>query len=121
MFAPIYDIVSVEAAVKAVLGDPVRLYPFGEAPQDVVKPYAVWQNISGGPENYLGDRPDADKFDIQVDIYGLSAASVRAIAKALNDALETKAYITRWGNENRVPVTKNYHYDFDVQFITYRQ
>lgn len=121
MFSPIFDIVSADAAVKALLGDPVRLYPFGEAPQGVAKPYATYQNIGGGPFNYLNMRPDADNIGLQIDVYGLTGASVTAVSKALNYALETQAYITRWGNENRDPVTKNYHYDFDVEFITDRQ
>jgi len=54
MFAPINAVCALDAGVIAVLGSaPQRLYPFGDAPQDGQKPYAVWQTIGGDPENYL--------------------------------------------------------------------
>jgi hypothetical protein len=125
MFAPIFVIAAADAAVTALIGtgapgDPVRLFPFGEAPEGVQLPYAVWRNITGGPENQLNSRPKADTFNLQVDIYGASAASVRAVTFALNNALETHGHITRWGRENRDKDTGNYHYDFDIDFIEYR-
>lgn len=125
MFAPIFQIVSADAAVKLLLGagtsgHPVRFYPFGEAPSGVTLPYVVWQNIGGSPENFINDRPVEDHFICQVDVYGATAESVRLVSKALNDALETEAHIVRFGNENRDSATKNYHYDFDVEFLSKR-
>lgn len=130
MFAPIFEIAAQDATVKNLLGtgavgDPVRLYPFGLAPQekpeDRIYPYAVWQNVSGYPENYLAGRPKEDHFTVQVDVYGKNAASVRAVSLALNNALELQAYVVRFGDEDRDRETKNYHYSFDVDFITPRQ
>ncbi|MOA50762.1 hypothetical protein D3C78_1738290 [compost metagenome] len=107
--------------MKTALGsNPVRLYPFGEAPQDVQKPYAVWQTIGGAPESYLGDRPDIDQFSLQIDIYAASATAARSAAMSLRDAIEPNAYVTRWGGESRDPETKNYRVSFDVDWWTPR-
>ena len=127
MFAPILGIVSQSTAVKALLGtgglnDPLRLYPFGLAPQESARiyPYAVWQNVSGFPENFISGRPTEDHYTVQVDVYGKSAAAVRAVSLALNNALELQAYVVRFGDEDRDEATKNYHYSFDVDFINTR-
>lgn len=126
MFAPIFEIASADTTVKNLLGtggvnDPVRLYPFGLAPQNPTYPYAVWQNVSGFPENFLAGRPNEDHYTVQVDVYGNTAASVRAVALALNNALELQAYVVRFGDEDRGDATKKYHYSFDVDFIKSRQ
>lgn len=125
MFAPLFDIAAASAEVRALLGsglpgDPVRIYPFGQAPQGVVKPYVVWRNISGLPLNHLNSRPKTDNFNIQVDVYGSGVASVRAVTIALNDALETQAHIVRWGQEGKDPTTGNNRFDFDVDFFASR-
>lgn len=125
MFAPIFEIVSQDTTVKALLGtgglnDPLRLYPFGLAPQTPIYPYATWQNVSGYPENFISGRPTEDHYTVQVDVYGKSAASVRAVSLALNNALELQAHIVRFGDEDRDNDTKNYHYSFDVDLIDSR-
>ncbi|MGL4711664.1 MAG: tail completion protein gp17, partial [Shewanella sp.] len=46
--APIFVVCRASTAVTDLLGtNPTRLYPFGQAPQNVAKPYAVWQVIGG--------------------------------------------------------------------------
>lgn len=117
MFAPIFAVCAADAAVKALLGSsPVRLYPFGEAPEGVAKPYVVWQTIGGNPENYLGQRPDIDGFSLQVDVYGASVTQTRDTAKAIRNAIERHANIVRWGGDSRDPVTQSYRYSFDVDW-----
>ncbi|WP_443690418.1 tail completion protein gp17 [Pseudomonas sp.] len=121
MFAPIFAVCAADAGVTALLGtSPTRLYPFGEAPQDTVNPYAVWQMITGSPENYLAGRPDVDDFTLQVDAYAPTGSQVRAIAAAIRDAIELQAYIIRWGGESRDPQTKTYRYSFDVDWLVPR-
>lgn len=121
MFPPIFQVCAASDAIKAVLGvSPTRLYPFGEAPQGVALPYAVWQTVAGTPENYLGTRPDADSYTLQVDVYGSSADSVRNAAQALRDAIEPHAHIVGWRGESRDPQTKNYRFSFDVDWIVRR-
>lgn len=120
MYAPIFTVCSASTAVKAVIGNPIRLYAFGEAPQGVAKPYAVWQVVGGSPENYLNQVPDADSYSLQVDVYGDNAASVRGVAEALRDAIEPVAYITAWRGESRDTETRDYRYSFDIDWYVLR-
>ena len=117
MYPPIFTICNADPAVQAVLGGaPVRLYPFGEAEDEVEKPYATWQGIGGAPENYLDQPPDIDSFALQVDVYGRTAEDARAAAKAIRDAIEPHAQITRWNGEDKDTATGLYHYSFDVDW-----
>jgi len=121
MFAPIFEVCAADSAVTTLLGAaPTRLYPFGEAPQDTIKPYVVWQMITGSPENYLAGRPDVDGFTLQVDAYAPTGSQVRAIAEAIRNAIELKANIVRWGGESKDPATKIYRYSFDVDWFVQR-
>ena len=121
MYAPIFAVCSASAQVKALIGsNPVRLYPFGEAPQGVTYPYAVWQSVGGAPENFLAGRPDADSYTTQVDVYADTAASAREVAKALRDAVELVAHVVAWRGESRDPETKKYRFSFDVAWIVMR-
>lgn len=120
MFPPIYEVCAASSEVQAALGTPVRLYPFGEAPQGVALPYAVWQTLGGSPENYLKQRPDVDQFTLQIDVYATSATAARNVARALRNAIEPVAYITRWNGEDRDQETKNYRVSFDVDWWVQR-
>ncbi|MGH8432447.1 MAG: tail completion protein gp17, partial [Solimonas sp.] len=99
---------------------PTRLYPLGEAPQSLAPPYALWQTEAGAPENYLGQRPDIDSFTLQLDVYADTANAARNAAKALRDAVEPHAHITRWGGESKDPDTNRYRVSFDVDWWTPR-
>ena len=122
MTPPIVQACSQSAAVTALLGHgaDMRLYSFGLAPDGVAKPYAVWQLVSGEPENYLAGRPDTDGFTLQVDVYGATGPVVRQVRDAIRDAIELQAYVTRWGCEARDPTTKNFRTSFDVDWIVRR-
>lgn len=125
MFPPIASVVDV-SAVRALLktgSGPLRFYSFGSAPPDVAKPYAVWRQVFGAPENYLGDTPDMDSFGVQVDVYALPSQGgtrAREVAMALRDAIEPHAYIAAWRGESRDPETKNFVYSFDCDWLTPR-
>lgn len=117
MYPPIFEVAAASDAVKTLLGtNPVRLYPFGSAPQDVAKPYVTWQMVGGSPENYLGNRPDIDLFAIQIDVWADKASDTRAVAGALRDAIEPYAYITGYNGESRDSETLSYRYSFDVDW-----
>lgn len=121
MIAPIFAVCAASPAVNALLGgQTLRLYPFGTQNDNIIYPYAVWQNVSGSPENYLAQRPDADTFSLQVDAYADTPDEVIAVAAALRDALEPHAYITRWGGQEQDTETKRYRYSFDVDWIVSR-
>lgn len=121
MIAPIFSVCAASPAVNSLIGgDTLRLYPFGLQDDNVTYPYAVWQNISGSPENYLAQRPDTDSFTLQVDAYGDTPDEVIAVAAALRDAIEPYAYITRWGSQEIDSETKRYRYSFDVDWLVTR-
>jgi len=122
MTPPIFQLCSQAADVTELLGTGanLRLYSFGEAPEGVAKPYAVWQLVNGEPENYLAGRPDADVVTLQIDVYGTTGTTVRQVRDAIRDAIELHAYVTRWGGEGRDPATKNYRASFDVDWIVLR-
>lgn len=123
MFPPIYPAVANSPACVALLKTgtgPVRFYQFGLAPQNVPKPYAVWQRVFGAPENYLGQVPDIDSFTVQIDVYAGSADSARSVALALRDAIEPVAYITSWLGESIDPDTKNNRFGFQTDWFVPR-
>jgi hypothetical protein len=119
--APIFAVCSADAGVRALLGvTPHRLYPFGEAPEGVAKPYAVWQMVTGSPENYLAGRPDLDGLTLQVDVYAVTATSARAVTDAIARAIELKANIVSWGGEKKDTTTNLYRSTFDVDWLVPR-
>lgn len=121
MFAPVLAIATASSQVTGLLGsNPTRLYLFGEAPQNVARPYAVWQSVSGWPENYLGRLPDADNYTIQIDVYADTVSSARAVAEALRDAFEPVAHVVSWRGESKDRDTNHFRYSFDLAWIVPR-
>lgn len=118
---PIFSICSADPGVTAILGtDPVRLFMFGMAPQNVQRPYAVWQVVGGSPENYLAGRPDTEQHTLQIDVYADSASVARSALSEIERAIELSAYVTRYGGESRDDETKSYRSSMDVDWHTYR-
>lgn len=121
MFPPLFQVAAANATVRSLLGtEPVRLYPFGEASDSTVKPYAVWQMVYGSPENALGDAPDMDHFGTQVDVYATTAQQARDVARALREAFENSAHVTAFNGESREPVTRDFRYSFTVDWFVQR-
>jgi hypothetical protein len=116
MFSPLYDLVKNNAGVQAVLGNPVRLYAFGDAAQDGSKPYAVQQTVGGQPENYLSGVPDLDSIIVQLDVYAPAMTQAKSIVVALAAVIEPVAYITSWNGEFRDTETKLWRISFTVEF-----
>ncbi len=118
MSAPIFKVCSADPGVTGLLGtSPTRLYPFGEAPQGVAKPYAVWQVISGLPLNYVSGRPDTDRYGLQIDVYADMGSEAETIGRAICTAIELDAYVTGFNMAARDQETKNYRYSFDVAWL----
>lgn len=127
IYPPIFAVVNVPA-VQALLKTgtgPLRFYLFGQAPQNVAKPYSVWRQVYGSPENFIGDRPDTDAYTTQIDIYVAAtdpapATKARQIAEAMRDAIEGDAYITAWIGDSQDPITANYVFTFQCDWLTPR-
>lgn len=121
MIPSIFQHVIQNPAVIAALGSsPTKFYGFGDAPQGVTGTYAVWQVVSGSPENYLDCPPNYDNTTIQIDVYGDLPGPVATAATALRDAIQSRAYITRWGGQQRERDTKLYRISFDVSWFESR-
>lgn len=126
MYAPLYARAMATPAVVALLTDgkgSIRLWPFGEAPKQPAPkmPYVTWQNVGGDPNNNVSDRPDADRFSIQVNVWAETSAQLWAVTNALRDIMEVDGCtIVRWGNTEIDAQTKAFGYDFDADWITYR-
>lgn len=122
MYPPIFEVVAADSDVQTNLGvSPTRFYPFGEAPQGVSTPYAVWQFVTGSPENYLNQVPDLDSMSIQVDVFADTASDARDVAQALRDAIEPHAHIISWRGEQREEDTRSYRVSFDVDWLVSRE
>lgn len=115
--APIFNILKNVPAVTALLGtDPVRIYPWGRAPQNPTKPYAVYAVYNAIPENYLGQRPDIDNKGTQINVYGDTSDSVDACFKAIRDALEDHAHMTAFSSPDREAETNLYSCRLEFDF-----
>ena len=128
MYPPIYAVCAADSTVTGLLTDSggrLRLFPFGEAPQQCPRPYAVWSIVYGAPWNSLSCPPNVDHYGIQIDVYAETADATRTVAAAIRDALEAvQALVVRFNGESREAVagalTRAYRYSFDVDMSTYR-
>lgn len=121
IIAPIFQICRDSPEIQNVFGsDPIRVYPFGGVDDSVETPYAIWQNVGGSPANYIGNRPDVDQFEVQIDIYGKDLDIMLSAATVLRDVLEKFGYITRLGSQEQDTVTKLYNMTFDYTIFTDR-
>lgn len=119
MFPPVFQVATSDSDVLALLGSkPTRLFLFGEATQNTVKPYAVWQLVSGSPYNYLNDLPDVDRMTTQIDVYATSVSSARNVAMALRDAFEAsrECYVVSWRGETKDVPTNLFRVSFDLEW-----
>lgn len=122
MYPPVFETCAADPDVQTNLGSPVtRLYAFGRAPDSPTYPYAVWQIITGLPENYIDKSPDTDQWAVQIDVYADSMLSARNAAQALRDAIEPVAYVSSFDGESRENDTLAYRYTFTVSWWQLRE
>lgn len=118
---PLYAICKASTPVTTLLGsNPMRMYAFGLAPQNVTKPYVVWSLITGIPGNNLSVPPDHDYFNTQIDIFADTGVSAEAVKDAMRAAIEEVTHIATWNGEGRDPSTKNYRITFSVDWFVKR-
>lgn len=90
----IFPILNASTAVRLLLGsNPLRFYPWGRAPENVRKPYAVYSVYNANPENYLDQVPDIDNKGTQITIYADTADKVESCFIAIRDALEPHGHM----------------------------
>ena len=116
MLVPIYSLIKDDSGVQGVFGDPPRVYPFGQAPQKTPLPYAVWQTVTGNPQNYLRSRSDMDMTVVQLDVYAKTADGAIESAGLLRNLLEDSCYVTSYRDMPPDPETKNYRFMLTLEF-----
>lgn len=123
MRAPIFEACWADTTVQSLVGGTeLRVYQFGDAPQDCKVPYVTWQVVYGEPFNSLNDRPTMDSFGLQIDVIGPEddPRPARLLTKALVNAIEPYGYVVSWNGESRDPETKQYVVTFTVDWIVTR-
>lgn len=124
MTAPIFALLNASDEVKSFLqtGNKLRAYEFGLAPDAPVKPYLVWQDISGDPQNHLDCPANTDHITIQIDIYTLVPDQLRLIREAARKALEldNSCTVTSLRGNECEPITKLYRTGFDSNWFVDR-
>jgi hypothetical protein len=118
----IFTACSASGAVWSALGDSnrLRVFPFGNAPQNGDKPYCVWQVVTGSPENYINQTPDLDRWSVQFDTYGRNASEVWTAAEAVQNAVETTAHVVSYRGQEYESATGLYRVSFDVEWMVGR-
>lgn len=103
---PVYAVLHAASAVESIVGN--RIGSHGEIAQTTSQPYITWQQISGVPENALGDTPDIDVLQVQINCWHQTDAGVRALALAVRNAVEPYAHVTGYPVDQREPDTRLY-------------
>lgn len=118
MTAPIVPICKQDSDLRALLGDnPFRFFSFGDAGENKTYPYATYQLIGGAPENFLGDRPNANTTTWQIDVWAKTELQAENVAARIMYALETSCHIIGYNGNGRDATTRNYRVSFTVDFL----
>lgn len=113
----LFTILNADASVKSFLGsNPLRVYPWGSAPENVRKPYAVYAVYNGIPQNYLAQTPDMDAMGTQINIYAETVASLTNCFNSIRDALESHAHMTNFTTPDRDAETRLYSCRMEFDF-----
>lgn len=118
----VFEVLSADSQILANFGDtPVRIWPFGSAPETPATPYAVWQIVAGEPLNLLTNPPTLDRFLIQFDLFAEGPLALHEAGKAIRDAVERVAVIVSWREQIRETETRLYRLSFDAEWHSLRE
>lgn len=113
----LFPLLNASTAVRLLLGsNPLRVYPWGEAPAVPRKPYAAYGVYNGNPENYVSNVPDIDNKGTQIDIYAEDATKCAQCFTAIRDVLEPHAHMTSFSTPQRDPETQLYSARMEFDF-----
>lgn len=121
MIPPIFQLISSDVGAANALLDGsgvIKFFAFGSVPQKASQPYAVWQVITGEPQNILSGDVPTNRVSIQIDVYASKANSVIAISEAIKCALKLSAYMTRFGDTQIDDATGLHKFSMDYDFFT---
>lgn len=120
MLPNVFQILNVPTIAQHVGASPVRIFDFGIAPADVLRPYIVFSQVAGSPYANVSDAPNFDFDVVQIDIYADDRAKTRELAKAVQVTLDAAGVANRLSMQNYEPETKLYRITFDADFISQR-
>ena len=113
---PLLKYVRGSAAVVGFFGAGAeRIYAAGRLPDSPQAPYAVWQLVSGFPDNDLDEHATEDLVSIQIDVYAATFGESCAAANALRAALRPVAQDFSVNPSPPEPDTKLARSSFDVE------
>ena len=81
----VYQLLKSNVAIKALINE--RVYPL-VAPQNVAKPYITYQVVTGLKLKCMGGKIYQGDYRMQLDCFSLTYSNVKAISKAVENALE---------------------------------
>ena len=116
MNPPVFDTLYVPAVI-AFVGD--RIYQYGEAPQDVQRPYVVWQIVGGGPVNTLDCPPDMDNARVQISSFSdetVGTGVARRLMLAIRDAVEDVTNVVMGPFDSFEADTRMFRWTMDADF-----
>lgn len=117
MIPPVFTILSADTTVTALLGTtPLRVFP-DQAPQNTIKPYAVYTMFSGTPQNTFDEAAEVDILSTQIDIWADTSGSCQAVAEVVRTSLEPYAYLTSFASSAPDDQTPEYRVRLDFDFF----
>ncbi|MPW44803.1 DUF3168 domain-containing protein [Acinetobacter guerrae] len=118
-FLPIFRTLNADVAVKAILGNDLRVYE-DIAPLNTAVPYAVWQEVGGSAENSLDCSAKTDHVMYQVIVYDTNQKRAYEAREVIRKALETQSYILNPRISHYENDTKLYARGFDANWFLSR-
>lgn len=115
----VYKVVHDDPRIMSVLGSPVRVYAFDEAPQDVDgQPYCTWYYISGDHDQDLGGNTGDEAARIQFDVYSVNARSARVAAQTMEQVMAEAGGVTVSYSPRSLSYDgRRYRYGWDMEFL----
>ena len=117
MQTPVFKALNTDAVRRFVGTAPARIYAFGAAPQNALRPYIVHQMIAVTPFARLHGAPKSDRHLVQVDVYADDPQQASQLAAAVRDALDAAGVPNNLTLQHREAETGLYRYAFDAHFI----
>lgn len=120
MLPPVFKTLNIPDIQQFVGSNPARIYDFGHAPDGTAVPYIVFSQVAGAPHEQISGAPESDSDLVQIDCYADDRGQIRALASAVQAALDGA------GQSNRISVqlyegdTQLYRIGFDVDWIANR-
>lgn len=120
MMVPLIQVILQESqAVRAQLGDPIRLWP-KRAPQDAAYPYAVWEVVGGSPTQMVSEPPPADGWRVRMTVWGKNATQANDAAVSIREEVERRGSLEGYNPTPDDDDTGSFGISFDVRLLQLR-